>query len=131
MFGRARVLLLGSHQCVLPHKVSQNWSRGPNWKLFRHLLNEKNVLLMTGHVSDKEWPKKNLNYFNFSSFFGDFCLKTRVIGKESKKTDEKGRERACILSLLLTRLMYFRATVYCTVPQTIIGLNSLITFKTW
>ena len=37
-----------------------------------------------------------MNYFYFRSFFGDVCLKvllilSRVIEKESKKTDEKGR----------------------------------------
>ena len=44
----------------------------------------------------KEWTGKTI-YLDFSSIFGeffwDFC---RVIEKESKKTDEKGRVRAGI-----------------------------------
>ena len=58
---------------------------------------------------------KNLNYFYSSSFFGDFCLKffgSRVIEKKSKKTDEKGRVRAGILSLLLASALDFLKTFY-------------------
>ena len=43
----------------------------------------------------KEWTGKTI-YLDFSSIFGDFFLKSRVIEKESKKTDEKGRVRAGI-----------------------------------
>ena len=34
----------------------------------------KKVLGQKSILSNKEWTKK-LNHFNFSSFFGDFCLK--------------------------------------------------------
>ena len=46
-------------------------------------------------LHSKEWTRKTI-YLDFSSIFGDFFLKkkSRVIEKDSKKTDEKGRVRA-------------------------------------
>ena len=61
----------------------------------------------------------------FQGFFGDFCLiffgifllpQSRVIGKESKKTDEKGRVRAGIQSLLIA-LSYLKLLYYVNLLQ--------------
>ena len=64
---------------------------------FQTLKNKNSDFLNSNTCFCSRSDLKNPNYFNFSSFFGDFCLKFfGVIEKELKKIDEKGRVTAGI-----------------------------------